>query len=280
MKIKNATIGFLSFLIVVSLSSCGVKASFVDYGTETTAIQVENDTKKDLREYLEKYQNEDIVVSEETTEKYYCYNANIAGRTKTTTKRTLSLDNESNNLLEKYQTNMKEKNFSNTYNEFRSGYKNKTKYESKKIWILEDGIIHSIDLTSCSVRSTNPSNLTIYENMTEMIYDVLESYWFNALKNKTIAYENNGIYTIQNDNFVVIGGDLYSGIEYEKVGGTVIQISFMEDKIVLVKEEKTSFERLMLNLETHIETREITKVEIKQKEVNQKKYKLSDYIVD
>ena len=148
MKIKSLIISLSAFLIVVSLSSCGVKASFVDYGTETTAFQVENDTKKALREYLEKYQNEDIVVSETTTKKYYCYNDNIAGRTEKTTKRTLSLDNESNNLLEKYQRNMKEKNFSDTYNEFRSGYKNKTKYKTKTIRILEDEIIHSIDLTT------------------------------------------------------------------------------------------------------------------------------------
>lgn len=280
MKIKSLIISLSAFLIVVSLSSCGVKASFVDYGTETTAFQVGNDTKKALREYLEKHQNEDIVVSETTTEKYYCYNGNIAGRTEKTTKRTLSLDNESNNLLEKYQRNMKEKNFSNDYKEFQSGYKNKTKYETKTIRILEDGIIHSIDLTSYSVRSTNPSNLTIYENMTEKIYDVLESYWFNALKNKTTAYENNSIYTIQNDNHVLTGGDLFGGLEYEKVGETIIQISFMEDKIILVKEATTDYDKLMSNLETHIKSREIIKVEIKQKEVNQKKYKLSDYIVD
>ena len=280
MKIKSLIISLSAFLIVVSLSSCGVKASFVDYGTETTAFQVENDTKKALREYLEKHQNKDIVVSEATTKKYYCYNDNIAGRTEKTTKRTLSLDNESNNLLEKYQRNMKEKNFSDTYNEFRSGYKNKTKYKTKTIRILEDEIIHSIDLTSYSVRSTNPSNLTIYENMTEMIYDVLESYWFNALKNKTTAYENNGIYTIQNDNHVMTGGNLFGGLEYEKVGETIIQISFMEDKIILVKEATTGYDKLMSNLETHIESREIIKVEIEQKEVNQKKYKLSDYIVD
>ena len=281
MKLKNVIISCLSFLMVVSLSSCNSIAKLKDYGTETQSLQVKLDSYTKLKDFLAVNENEDIVITETIKTKAVSSNTNVFGRATIKSKATISLDNETNSVLEKKIAKTKEVNIAQQSSAFyypQNGVKKKENAETKYITIFENGKGYLIDLMKYSVVNSTPSGASAYENMENSVNELLKKYWFNGLENVSKAYENNDTYTFVSEITRMTGGSLYEGLEFEKIGETVTQLSFGKKEIIMIKEQKVNYDSSYSNVKIHIEIHEINITNIKIKEVNQKKYKLSDYI--
>lgn len=281
MKLKNVIISCLSFLMVVSLSSCNSIAKRKDYGTETQSLQVKLDSNTKLKDFLAVNENKDIVITETIKTKAVSSNTNVLGRLTKKSKATISLDNETNSVLEKRIAKTKEVNIVQQSSAFyypQNGVKKKENAETKYITIFENSKGYLIDLMKYSVVNSTPSGASAYENMENSINELIKNYWFNGLENVSKAYENNDTYTFVSEITRMTGGSLYEGFEFEKIGETVTQLSFGKKEIIMIKEQKVNYDSAYSNVKIHIEIHEINITNIKIKEVNQKKYKLSDYI--